>query len=343
MKIFERICEVLREDNGAVLATIVDVSGSTPAPGQSKMLIRSMRDYSAIGTVGGGCLDQYIMLSLNDGKFTGAARVLTYHLNDDDSDTGLTCGGTVHVMVESITAEMEPLFLMLRQRRKDARGSYLLTGLGQISAKSLLDEDGRIICGAPAAPVLLEQIHTLVSRKQRPEGSRRLQSEGAECVLEYIEPPVRVIVFGGGHVGRIALKCGALAGFSMTIVDDREHYANRERFPEADAVVCQGFEDAMDSLKITNDDFIVIVTRGHKYDEQILEKIVPLHPRYIGMIGSKRKVALSYERLRARGISQVDLDSVHAPIGLDIGAETAEEIGVSIVAELVAVRRGIRE
>jgi xanthine dehydrogenase accessory factor len=341
MNIFERICEVLQSDNEAALATIISASGSTPAPGQSKMLIRTKQDFSTIGTVGGGCLDQYIVLSLNDVKFTGAARVLTYNLNDDESDTGLTCGGTVHVMVESLDVSAERIFRKLLERHKQRLASYLLTGLNGISRKSLLDENGNVLFGNTLSPDILKKIATMVARYSAINGAQRVQQGSEVYILEYIEPPVRVIIFGGGHVGKSASRCGALAGFSITIVDDREPYANRERFPEAEQICCESFDDAIHSLRISRDDYVVIVTRGHRYDEQILEKLLPFEPRYIGMIGSRRKIQLSYERLEARGISHETLAKIHAPIGLEIGAETAEEIGVSIIAELIAVRRGV--
>ena len=340
MKIFEQLCETLRVEKGAVLATIIAASGSTPAPSQSKMMIRTKGDGRQIGTVGGGCLDQNIMLSLNDAAFTGSARILTFHLNDDDSDTGLTCGGTVHVLVEELVESMCSFYEHVLRRQGTGSGSFILTRIGGTLLKSLLDENLEMIDGSPAPSGVIEIVRGVVSKNAEFAGSQPIQSGEDEFVLEYIEPPPRLIIFGGGHVGRIVSRCGAIAGFSITIVDDREPYANRERFPEAENILCESFDDAVSTLKVTVADYVVIVTRGHKHDERILEAIVKFHPKYIGMIGSKRKIQLSYENLAARGVPRELLAAVHAPVGLDIGAETAEEIGVSIVAELIAVRRG---
>jgi xanthine dehydrogenase accessory factor len=340
MKIFERICEILASDKEAVLATIISAAGSTPAPNQSKMLIRTQANFASIGTVGGGCLDQNIVLTLNDGEFTGKARICTYHLDDDDGDTGLTCGGTVNVLVERIDSAMEPIFRKAIERYSLGEASFLLTGLTSDPRKTLLDRNGNIVAGYSHSGGHIQALHGLIAQGTGLAGPQKVQLGSEEYILEYIEAPTRVIIFGGGHVGKVTSRCAVLTGLSVTIVDDRQQYANKDRFPEADRICCENFEDAIQSLKITGDDYIVIVTRGHKYDELILEKILPMQPKYIGMIGSKRKVKLCYDKLEARGASRELLEKVHAPIGLDIAAETVEEIGVSIVAEIIAVRRG---
>jgi xanthine dehydrogenase accessory factor len=126
----------------------------------------------------------------------------------------------------------------------------------------------------------------------------------------------------------------------MTIVDDRKEYANAERFPEAAQTLAVEFHDAFNHLTVKSSSYIVIVTRGHRSDEDALERALHTPAKYIGMIGSKRKVLTTYEHLVERGVTVTMLQRVHAPIGLEIGAVTAEEIGVSIVAELVQIRRG---
>ncbi|HLX11771.1 MAG TPA: XdhC family protein [Bacteroidota bacterium] len=326
----------MKSDSEAVVATIVSASGSTPAPGQSKMLIRTRKEYATIGTVGGGCLDVDVIESVREAT-PATARVATYTLNDDDGDTGLTCGGTVHVLVEAIDSSMTPIYEEICRRKTNGRSSYLMTKLAGAQSKSLFDEHGGFLRGSPVSEAEMKKVTELTSGEGR-ESSHMTE----EFALEYIEPRVRVIIFGGGHVGKVTSRCGALAGFSITIVDDRAAYANRERFPEADEIHCKHFDDAIPALTITAGDYVVIVTRGHKYDEMILERVLPFEPRYIGMIGSRRKVQLSYEKLMARGISREALAKVHAPIGLEIGAETADEIGVSIIAEIIGVRRGVQ-
>jgi len=130
-----------------------------------------------------------------------------------------------------------------------------------------------------------------------------------------------------------------MVGFRITVVDDRTEFANAERFPEADVTIAADYGTAFRRLNISSSTFIVIVTRAHQSDEQILEQAVATPARYIGMIGSMRKVRTTFEHLRARGISRDSLGRVHAPVGLEIGAVTPEEIAASIVAELINTRR----
>ena len=129
----------------------------------------------------------------------------------------------------------------------------------------------------------------------------------------------------------------------MTIVDDRVAFASRDRFPEATEVICDGFLSAIDRLRITPNTYVAVITRGHKFDEAVLERIIHSEAKYIGVIGSRRKILTAYKHYLDKGIPRELIERIHGPIGLDIGAVTAEEIGVSIVAELVRVRRGGQE
>jgi xanthine dehydrogenase accessory factor len=159
----------------------------------------------------------------------------------------------------------------------------------------------------------------------------------------YIEPvPAQptAFIFGAGHVSQAISKVASLAGFETVIVDNRPAFANRERFAEATEIHADEFEQAFAKLKITGSSYIVIVTRGHRDDMRVLQWAVSTPARYIGMIGSRRKVITTFRQLEKEGVAAGKLERVHAPIGLDIGAITPEEIAVAITAELVAVRRG---
>jgi xanthine dehydrogenase accessory factor len=160
-----------------------------------------------------------------------------------------------------------------------------------------------------------------------------------DVFIEPILPPALLYVFGAGHVSAALYKAALAAGFDITVVDDRESYANRERFPLAREVVADDFDQAMSQLKPTEAAYIVIVTRGHRDDMRVLRWAVQTPARYIGMIGSKRKTISIFRELQKEGLRAELFDRVHAPIGLDIGAVTPEEIAISITAELIAVRR----
>jgi xanthine dehydrogenase accessory factor len=158
----------------------------------------------------------------------------------------------------------------------------------------------------------------------------------------YVEPvlPVSVLyVFGAGHVGLHVYRVARIVGFEVVVVDDRDAYANRERFPEAREILADDFDKAVAELVLPETAFVVIATRGHRDDMRALRWAVGTPARYIGMIGSRRKVVTIYRELEKEGIAPENLDRVHAPVGLNIGAVTPEEIAVAVVAEMIAVRR----
>ena len=162
-----------------------------------------------------------------------------------------------------------------------------------------------------------------------------------EVFIEPILPPAELFIFGAGHVAINLSKVASVAGFGVSIIDDREAYASRERFPEARQVVAEDFDAALSKLDIPEHAYIVIVTRGHRDDMRVLRWAVDQPAKYIGMIGSKRKVLSIYKELEKEGVPSVKFERVNAPIGLEIGAVTPEEIAVAIVAEMIAARRKI--
>jgi xanthine dehydrogenase accessory factor len=160
-----------------------------------------------------------------------------------------------------------------------------------------------------------------------------------EVFVEPILPQPVLYIFGGGHVSMALAQAAHTAGFTIGVIDDREQFANKERFPMANEVYTS-YEEAYEKIKPNASSYLVIVTRGHRDDMSVLEWAVGTDARYIGMIGSKRKVLSVYQALEREGIPAEKFDRVHAPVGLEIGALTPYEIAISIAAELIAVRRG---
>jgi len=167
-----------------------------------------------------------------------------------------------------------------------------------------------------------------------------LEHAGGSYALEPWAAASPLYIFGAGHVSRPTAQVAALAGFRVTVLDDRPEFANAERFPQAETRVLDGYDDCFAKLSAGPGAFVVIVTRWHVHDAEVLGQALSTGAGYIGMIGSRRKRDAVYQRLRGQGFTDADLARVHCPIGLDIGAETPEEIAVSIVAELVQARAG---
>lgn len=158
--------------------------------------------------------------------------------------------------------------------------------------------------------------------------------------LDPISPKARLLILGGGHIALPLVRIGKLLNYEVTVVDDRPSFANPGRFPEADGVLCEEFRKAIRDYTFDTNTYVIIVTRGHRHDQTCLEEALKKpQAAYLGMIGSRRKVATLLGNLREEGYSEEDLNKVHSPIGLDIGAQTPEEIAVSIMAEMIMVNR----
>ena len=220
-------------------------------------------------------------------------------------------------------------------------------------AKMLVKLDGSIMGtiggGSLEAQVIEEAVkvikHGKPKRLHRSLTASEAEEEGMVCggdLEVFIEPiltPPALYIFGGGHISLPLAKMGKLCGFNIAVIDDRADFASAERFPEANVILAEDFTRSFPKVKIDKSSYIVIVTRGHQHDEVVLEWAVGTPAKYVGMIGSKTKNATIFSHLRDRGITREQLDRVHAPIGLEIGAQTPEEIAVSILAELIKVRR----
>ncbi|MGD1073146.1 MAG: XdhC/CoxI family protein [Bryobacteraceae bacterium] len=160
-----------------------------------------------------------------------------------------------------------------------------------------------------------------------------------EVFVECITPQPAALIFGGGHISKSLAKVLDLAGFRVSVIDNREAYANRERFPEAAEVYADEYEDVYPKLPVNESSYIVIVTRGHRDDMRVLRWAVDTRARYIAMIGSKRKTIGVIRELEKEGIPRSAFDRVYAPMGLEIGAVSPEEIAISVGAEMIAIRR----
>jgi xanthine dehydrogenase accessory factor len=221
------------------------------------------------------------------------------------------------------------------------------------SAKLLVREDGSMLgtIGGGCVEAEVWNVARDVMQNERPRhmnfslGQDAAYDNGLICggqlsvFVEPVVPQPRLYVFGAGHISKSISKIATLAGFATVIVDNREAFANRERFPEADEIFAEEYEEVFPRLPIRDTSYLVIVTRGHRDDMRVMRWAVGTNAKYIAMIGSKRKVIGVVKELEKEGIPREAFERCFAPMGLDIGAITPEEIAVSIVAEMIAMRR----
>lgn len=206
---------------------------------------------------------------------------------------------------------------------------------GSISEKVLLTDEEIDKKSVPLSLDIYDKIELSLN-------SGKLQSINIEdnkiLLIEPFVPKPRLFIFGCGHVAKPVAEFAARVGFSVIAIDDRPSFANKGRFPDADKVICENFENCFDLIKFKKSDYVVIVTRGHRYDGVVLRQVLKHDLTYMGMIGSRRRVRGMKEELISEGYSEEKLNTLHSPIGLDIGGVTPDEIAISIVAELISCK-----
>ncbi|MDF2673951.1 MAG: xanthine and dehydrogenase maturation factor XdhC/CoxF family [Clostridiales bacterium] len=240
---------------------------------------------------------------------------------------------------------LESLYKTLLAKVNEGNKCVMLTYLnsqssknGSISEKIILTEDEIEKKSLPLNDDVYEKI-CLSFNTGKPQTVNIEQNK--TILIEPFLPKPRLIIFGGGHVSKPLSEFASRVGFSVTLVDDRPFFANTARFPEAERVICEAFEKSFDLINLRKSDFVVIVTRGHRYDDIVLREVLEHNLSYVGMIGSKRKVRGMKEELLNDGYSKEKLDSIVAPIGLDINSITPDEIGISIVAQLISYKNRV--
>jgi len=351
--VYAKAVELLSRNEPSVLATIIRLTGSGPRGTGTKFLI--LEDGSYVGTIGGGLLEARVLAAAKRVFSARAPMRLSLNLMGKDvAETDMICGGDVDIFLEPLSAENQEQGQTLRrildiQKRGGAgllvtvvttdrwqRGVaprlFLLPGAGSIGNLPGLKAVSEEI--AKNMPLVLKQ------REPRLVISRDDLGGSVEIFVEPVLSDPILYIFGGGHVSAQIIPLASRMGFKVEVIDDRPEFADPAKFPDAAKVHQFLFEGVLGKIPVDESSYLVIVTRGHIHDKTVLEQCLRTKAKYIGMIGSRRKKAMIYEKLLEEGFTKSDLDRVHAPIGLDIGAETPEEIAVSIVAELIQVRAG---
>lgn len=340
----------LRAGRPAAAATIIRAEGSTPQTLGAKILL--LAGGRTLGTVGGGSLEAEVCQRLGALLEYGAAEVRAFGLTEDD-DGAMACGGRVTLLLETIKPSAISIYDALLACLETKEPAALLTALdgpaGAISSgarKALTLITGERVGEshpAFAADSVRPAVRTALTDGQ-PRFVELPPGPSPEHVaqLVFVEPflsrPTLLIV-GAGHVGQATSHLGKWLGFEVAVLDNRPDYVTPERLPDADMLIVDGFVPGLRGFPVTASTYIVLVTRGHDWDEACLRAAIDTPAAYVGMIGSRRRVGMVLNRLREDGVSEEQLARVHTPIGLDIGAVTVEEIAVSILAEIIANRR----
>lgn len=327
-KFIREIVHALEAGQSVELVSVLSASGSTPRGAGA--LLAVFPDGSTTGTVGGGNVE-YEAVNLGRTLLRNGENALRSFrfVQGDAASLGMVCGGDVTLHFHHLPA-----------------------GDGETAAvlRALLDADGKNADTWLVRRLEGERVTAMALADRA--GCRRLPEVPAEILRSravfrdgWFAVPVvragRLYVFGGGHVSQALVPAAAAVGFRPVVYDDRPEFADKALFPLAEKTVCGAFEDLSQALTVTPDDYVVIMTRGHKADYEVLAQTLRSGAKYLGCIGSKKKLAICRDRLLAAGFTAEEYARVHAPIGLAIGAETPAEIAVSVTAELIAVRAGL--
>lgn len=309
----------------AELVFVTEASGSTPRGAGAVMAV--FPGGRTLGTIGGGNVEyeaQRLAAELLE-REAGDVRRFRF-VQGDAASLGMVCGGDVTVRFQHLSAGDGQVIAALRDLLSaGSRGIWLVLDLREGTLGTADRRGPRQLARVPEdLPALL--------------GSRAVSS-GDWLAVPLVQAG-RVYIFGGGHVSRALVPVIAAAGFRAVVYDDREEFADPALFPQAEEVLLGEFTGIGQRVELTEEDYVVIMTRGHQADYEVLEQTLRSGVRYLGCIGSRRKLAIGRERLLAAGFTEEEYGRVHAPIGLEIGAETPEEIAVSVAAELIAVRAG---
>jgi xanthine dehydrogenase accessory factor len=323
----------------AALASLVWSSGSIPMSERAKMLV--LADGKIEGTIGGGCLEAEIVASGRQVIDKGVAQETRYTMTEQRAgESGLNCGGTVRIYTEPLgVSAVVDMYGRVVEARRQRRPCCLVTLLEGDGAKMFFD--GSTSIGTMGKPAWDMEARTRAAETlaKGEAGVWELADDSREIFVEPFLPPPRLYVFGGGHVGGQICRLAASVGFEVEIIDDRPAFAKAQRHPQAKRCRVVEMEQAFAHLPVDGQTFIVAATRGHQHDEIVVEQAIKTPAAYVGMLGSERKKMVLWQRMRQRGAEQEQLDRVAAPIGFNIGADTPEEIAVSVVAELIHRRR----
>jgi xanthine dehydrogenase accessory factor len=346
-----QVHQELTRGGNLCLATIVNQIGSAPRALGASFFVRA--DGSIAGTIGGGRLEAEVITAAVQSLSSKESRILHFRLRGTEAaQTDMLCGGDVDVYLEPVLAGDQAaldVFAAAAQVLTKGQRALMVTPLlpgpqqGLKGRKLLVTSQGDAVGSVEILPNLVAELKSdldeLVSRgkpglwmQQPPQGLK------VDCFLEPIASAPVLYLFGGGHVSLPVASLAKMVGFRLVVIDDRPDFANAQRFPMADQVLVRDFENVLDEYELGPEAYVVIITRGHIFDKDVLAQALRKTTAYVGMIGSRRKRDIIYRTLLNEGIGQEDIDRVHSPIGLDIGAETPEEIAVSIVAELVQER-----
>ena len=345
--IYHRVLEQIHHGSAIVVATVVRTSGSTPQkPGSAAIFCETGL---LAGTVGGGFLEREVQHIAGNVLISGDSEQFYFNLDSEQGSSGAICGGQAEILVDANPSLHRAALEEMKDTLSERKDGFLLTGVSRKHAQGRTIKRYWIKSENPKdLPADMEQgFRNLIRdylKLALKDGYTEIDlhtiphHQFEMAFLEYIHPRPQLVIAGGGHIGKALAHFGSLLDFEVTVVDDRHEFANSDYIPDADHFVVAPSGQAFNELKTGPGTYIVIATRGHNHDGDALRACIGSGADYIGMMGSRHKVQVMRNQFLEEGWATPEQwSAIHAPVGLDIGSKTVQEIAISIAAQLVEV------
>lgn len=345
-ELFQDIQKLAQKERRVAMATLVATRGTSPKREGAKMWVGEEGRILGSVTIG-GCVDARVIAESERVLSSSEPRLVEMKLADEDAwEIGFSCAGDLDVLIEPVdianpNGNVFDLYRTVQNAVDRGRHATLATSLKDSSFKLLIIE-GEKASGTLGTPDLDGEAQTVavdLMRKRR-SGTVSLGTDSLPVFFEVHGPPPTLIVFGAGHVSMPLISLAHDLGLKTIVVDGRPRFATRERFPDVDELLIGIPSEIAETFVYTSSTFVVLTAHDYKYDLPVLKVVLPLKPAYVGLLGSKRRGAAIKEFLKEGGMDESLLDQLNVPTGLDIGADGASEIALSILAEIVKIRSG---
>lgn len=348
METLSQLEAISKHEARVAMATLVATRGTTPKKEGAKMWVGAGGRILGSVTIG-GCVDGRVLREAEEVLATSRPRLLSLSLGDEDAwDLGLSCGGTLDVFIEPVdlsgTASAAwRAYQRVRAEREAGRSAVVAVALDEGAARLVVFQDGAVE-GTLGDPALDEEARRRALELMRQGSSRTLRLERGAAPLDVFfevhAPPPVAVVFGAGDISMPVVRFAKALGFRTIVVDGRPRFATRERFPDADEIRVGVPSAIAEEIAYTPSTFVIVTVHDYRSELPVLRVVLRGDPAYVGLLGNRRRGRALLDVLAEQGVPREALDRVRVPIGLDIGATTAEEIALSILAEVVAVRNG---
>jgi len=341
-ELFTDIEKLAQAEKRVAMATLVATRGTSPKREGAKMWVGEEGRIFGSVTIG-GCVDARVIAESEQALSSSKSRLVEMRLGDEDAwEIGFSCAGDLDVLIEPVDVpNLIELYRTVRSAVDQGKRAVIATSLRDSSRKLLIVEGGET-SGSLGTPDLDREAQTasLKLMKRRASGTVSLGQDSTPVFFETHGPPPTLIVFGASHVAMPLVSLAHDLGLKTIVVDGRPRFATRERFPDVDQLLIGIPSEIAETLVYTSSTYVVLTAHDYKYDLPVLKVVLPARPEYVGLLGSKRRGKAIKEFLVEGGMDSELLDQLHVPTGLDIGADTASEIALSILAEAVAIKSG---